>query len=470
MKAERALANFDSAPAMLRALGAYLHGRDLPGLGIWPAALEPVARLLNRLPRPLRETVYRLGGWWEAIPLGRLGEVQAEVLSRWVVDQYPRRRYQAVAIGSSNGAAIHLWAALGIPWLPQTFLIPVRARVDPDQPRQSLEWGRLHGKSLLAANPDLQLHHMHDANQDRLMIRYMQYFRVKRRHLGKTFTRFLEDVLEPGATLFLVECELSWPTTRVGERHVFQHGALGGATPEEYLDGSARLEAYLRRYRVERRRWDSPRPDGSSPEAEWGFEPTLRDDVERLARRHGWRVRRLVFDQPEDLSPLVAELYRGWYRERGLDSRRLLVESFVLLEPWLTLSTGATPFWMVFNKEPSLAAVEQYIRSADPFDEIYLTLFSHGVDSVGLPSIDRWATVLGRAHRSGRFVGVDPSAFPRDFAVFLRFHRDLASIATRYTMPEPLTLAQLDASLARTGDRFRVRWLDGGLDTHAQSG
>jgi hypothetical protein len=469
MKAERALANFDSAPAMLRALGAYLHGRDFPGLGIWPAAMEPVGRMLNRLPRPLRETVYRLGGWWEAIPAERLGEVEAEVLSRWVVDQYPRRRFPAAAIGSSNGAATHLWAALGIPWLPQTFLVPVRARVDPDQPRQSLEWGRVHARALLAANPDLELHHMHDANQDRLMIRYMQYFRVKRRRLGETFTRFLESALEPGATLFLVECGLSWPTTRIAERHVFQHGALGGATPDEYLHGSARVEAYLRRYRVPRRRWDSPSPDGSSPEAEWGFEPGLRDDVERLARRHGWRVRRLVFEQPEDLSPLVAELYRWWYRERGLESRRLIVESFVLLEPWLTLSTGATPFWMVFNKEPSLAAVERYLDGAAPFDEIYLTLFSHGVDSVGLPGIDRWAAVLRRARRAGRFVGVDPRAFPRDFAVFLRFHRDLAAIAPRSPMPDPMALAQLDAFLATAGDRFAVRWLEGGVDTDARS-
>lgn len=57
-------------------------------------------------------------------------------------------------------------------------------------------------------------------------------------------------------------------------------------------------------------------------------------DVERLARRRGWRVRRLVFTEPEDFSPLVAELYRWWYRERGFDSRRLIVESFILLEPW----------------------------------------------------------------------------------------------------------------------------------------
>lgn len=289
MKVQHTLADFDSAPAMLRALGAYLHGRDFPGLGIWPAGLEPLARLLNRLPRYLREVVYRYAGRLEAIPVRRLAAVDAEALAQWALDQYPRRRYPAVAIGSSNGAAVHLWAVLGIPWLPQTFLVPVRARLDPDEPRQSFEWGRIHGPPLLAANPDLQLHHMHDANQDRLMIQSMQYFRVKRRRLGATFERFLDAALAPGATVFLVECGLTWPTTRIGDRYVFQHGALGGATEEEYARGGPRVEAYLRRYGVDKSRWDPPPADGRSPEAEWGFEPALRGC--RAAGASAWLAR-----------------------------------------------------------------------------------------------------------------------------------------------------------------------------------
>jgi hypothetical protein len=66
-------------------------------------------------------------------------------------------------------------------------------------------------------------------------------------------------------------------------------------------------------------------------------------------------------------------------------------------------------------------------------------------------------------------VGMRPHdpPFPRDFAVFLRFHRDLAAIAERSPMPDPLTLAQLDAFLARAGHRFRVRWVEGGIDADA---
>ncbi len=320
--------------------------------------------------------------------------MSAEAVAQWMVNEYPQRQYPAVAIGSSSGALVHLCAALGIPWLPQTFLIPVKhPGIHPDEPKQAMEWGMKHAKPLLDANPELQLHHMHDPNQDRLTSQGMAYFRVKRLCLGATYERFLEKSLPPGGTIFLVECQRPWPTTQVGDRHIFQFGALGGATEEDFFQGSDRVAEYLERYGSHKRRWDPPAPDGDRPEAEWGFEPTLREDVERFARERGYHIQRIVFQEPEHLSPFVAELYRWWYKQRQIPANRLLVESFVLLEPMWALRTGSVPFWMKFNMEPSLNWIEQYLESSDPYDEIYLILFSHGTDSVGLPSIERWRTV-----------------------------------------------------------------------------
>src|SRR3546814_2954815 len=75
-----------------------------------------------------------------------------------------------------------------------------------------MEAARGPARLLLDNNPDLQLHHMRDPVQDHLMLRVMTYFRVKRLRLGPTYERFLSDVLEPGGTIFLVECEQRWPT------------------------------------------------------------------------------------------------------------------------------------------------------------------------------------------------------------------------------------------------------------------
>jgi hypothetical protein len=431
--------------------------------GAMPRSVEPLMKplvtVVNALPRRLREEVYTWSGRSEAVPPQKLDQIRAEDVSRWVVSHYPRRRYPAAVIGSSNGALVHLCCALDIPWLPQTFLIPVRrSGVHPDEPAEELEWGRGPARSLLAANPELRLHHMFDPNQDRLMARRMAYFRVKRLRLGETYERFLKENLAEGATLFVAECRLKWPTTQVGERHIFQFGALGGATTEEYLRGSERVEAYLARYGSHRRRWDPPEPDGESPEAEWGFEPTLREDVERFARERGYRVRRIVFEEPEDLSPLVADLYRWWYGKRGLPTNRLLVESFILMEPWWALRTGSVPFWMVFNTELSADRLESYLEGTDPYDYIHLMLFSHGVDSVGLAPIGRWRSALRRARTHGSFAGIDERRFPRDFATFVHYHTDLKELPTRYPVPGSLVLSRLDEFLDWTGKRYPVRW------------
>ncbi|SFB92899.1 hypothetical protein [Streptomyces aidingensis] len=451
------LAGFDSATAMVRATAAFLAGRDFPALG-FPPVLQRPATLVNTLPRRLRETVYILTGWAGTVPQRRLARLDAGELSGWAARQYPPRRYPALAIGSANGAVVHLCAALGMPWLPQTFLVPVRWRVHPDEPAEALRAGLEPARTLLAANPDLQLHHMHDASQDRLMARTMAYFRVKRLRLGPDYERFLAERLESGGTVFVIDCERTWPTRRVADRHVFQHGAVGGATEEEFHRGGPRVAGYLRRYGSHRRRWEGPEPDGRSPEAEWGFEPALLDDIERTARRHGHRVVRVRFPEPQAISPLVADLYRWWYGLRGIPADRLLIESFIVLEPWWTLRTGSTPLWTEFNTEPALRAASGYLDRAGPFGEICLMLFNHGVESVGVAGADQWRSLLARAGRRGEWLGGEPAKYPLDFAQYARYHRALRRLPARRPMPAPLALSQLDAFLAEYGDRYRVRW------------
>ncbi len=156
MKPARYVANFDSEAAMLRALGNYLRGEDFPITGSMPRSVEPLMKALvavvNALPRRMREEVYTWSGRSETVPPKKLDRVRAEDVSRWVVSHYPQRRYPAAIIGSSNGALIHLCAALGIPWLPQTFLIPVRhSGLHPGEPERDLEWGVKPGQALLRA-------------------------------------------------------------------------------------------------------------------------------------------------------------------------------------------------------------------------------------------------------------------------------------------------------------------------------
>lgn len=452
------IADFDSASAMVRALGRFLHGSDFPALG-QNMALYPLAVAANWLPHALRQRVYALGGWIEAVPPSQLGSFRADTISRWVVDAYPRQRYPAVMIGSSNGALTHLCAALGIPWLPQTFLLPVHhTDIDPDEPWQDLRKGAEWAPKLLQANPELQLHHMHDANQDRLMIQHMTYFRVKRRQLGRVYEQFLEDRLEPGGTIFLVDCRLDWPVTRVSRRHVFQHGGYGGAEPEEYLHGGPRVAEQLAKVGVKQRHWVSPEPDDRAPESEWGYASEIEEDIERFARKNGCRLVRITFYRPEHASPMVADLYRWWYDQLGVGGERLLVSSFILMDPWWTLRLGAVPFWCVFPVESSASALETYLDDRPPFERIDMMLFSHGVESIGLAPIERWRGLLDRGRKPGSFLGVDENAFPADFATFPRYSTALRRLSPRLPMPEPLTLDALDRFLVQHAGRHEIGW------------
>lgn len=458
MRAPDHVANFDSAAAMMRAVARFLHGKDFPMLGT-KSPLAPAAPLIRRLPRRALDLLYTWSGAGEAVPPERLRDLRAETLSEWVASEYPARRYPAVFIGSSNGALVHLAAALDAPFLPQTLLIAVRrSGIDPDDALADLEWGRQPGRWLLDGNPELQLHHMHDPNQDRLMIRRMTYFRVKRRTLGAAYRRFLEERLEPGGTIFVVDCRARWPVHRVGPRHVYQPGAMGGIGPEEYLRGSPRVAEYLRRYGSHARRWSAPEIDEEAPEAEWGFEPAILDELSTLARERGHPLRRIAFDDPEDLSPLVADLYRWWYRERGIEPRRLISGSFIVLEPWWTLATGSVPWWGKFAVESSAERLETYLDGREPFDEIGLMLFSHGMQGAGFAPIDRWREVLRRARVHGGFVGVDEGTFPMDFATFKRYHDEIRKLRPTYPMPRALPVAELDRFLGSRSEKHDVRW------------
>lgn len=445
---------------MLGAVAHFLHGKDLSGMGFVPAS-RALAVMVNLPPKILRQYVYIKGGRREAIPPTLIPQLRAEEISQWVVHQYPKRRVPAVMVGSSNGAMVHLCAALGIPWLPQTVLVPVRrhARISPDDIQADFHAFHRCAARLLDRNPELQVNQMIDPVQDRLMIQQMGYFRIKRLQVGKTYERFLKQVLPPGGTLLVSECTYAWPMTQIGPRHFFQVGGYGGLGPKEYFSGSARVARFLRAQGSERRQWDCPPRTATRPEAEWGFEPALLEDLRRVARRNGWRVRRLVFHDPADLSPLVADFYREGYRRVGIKPTRLFAESFLLLDLWWCLRTGCVPFWMVFNTGSSARELQRYVRRRGPFDEIYLTLFANSVKGIDQPGVKAWKAILRQAREKGALIGVDEESYPYDLGVYFRFHPDLKrTLRSRFPLPQPRMLSQWSRFLARHRNG-EVRWL-----------
>ncbi|MFI2433341.1 hypothetical protein [Streptomyces sp. NPDC018693] len=455
----RCLCDFDSSVAEVRAVSRFLRGQDFKGLGVGPGSVR-LADLLSHLPSTARRRLFVMAAQGQSAPASRVRRVSGEDLAAWTAAQYGPGPYPAVFIGAGSGAAVHLAAALRAPIVPQTYLVPVRARLDPDQPRAALRAGLEFGRRMVEANPELALCHMHDPNQDRAMIVRFMYFRFKRLRLGATLERFLEQRLAPGATIFLVDCTLTWPVSVLGERHTFQFGALGGMPADEYATGSDRVARHLAEQGSRVRRWDAPPPDETRPEAEWGYDDTLTADITALAARRGHPVRRITIGEPEHLSPLVADLYRWWYRRRGLPARRLLVETYDQWEPYWALRLGAVPFWLQFTGRPSYDLLDRYLLDNDrPFEHIHVNLFANGLRSVGQVPPEEWRELArGYAHTDGGLIGVDEHAFPEDIGSALRYQPAIAGLPGRHPPAPPLGLDELDDFLtgARHTEAYRL--------------
>jgi hypothetical protein len=88
-----------------------------------------------------------------------------------------------------------------------------------------------------------------------------------------------------------------------------------------------------------------------------------------------------------------------------------------------------------------------YLSAAAPYPEIVATLFAHGVASIAVARPEHWCALFRHAEHGGRLLGTRPQAFPEDFAVFARFHRELEAIPERYPPPPPLPLDRALATI-----------------------
>lgn len=455
------ITQFDSCTAILNALSLYLKDEDFVNVGITPRPPSWFGKIINAIPENLRSSLYRWSGWLEALEPDQIKGIKTESIAQWVISKYPTGQYPAILFGSSNGAVAHIGAALGAPWFPQTFLLAIRRNLPPDEIKKDIEWGKEVIKPLLKANPGLAAHQMHDPLQDRLMVQKMGYFRLKLLDWEEPFVNFTKKYA-PKAPLISIECQYAWPVYKVQDRHYFQLGGFGGLTGEEYLKGGPRVQKFLKDVKAPVRKWDTYKPTGKLPEAEWGFREEMFLSARKFARKLKIPIYRLIFDHPEGLTHFTAELYRWWYKKRGITTTTLLIENFGLLEPRRTILSHALPLWLAFNTQCSAELAEKYLRKHH-FDQIFLMLMSNGVKKgMGLVDINRWKNILKKAKQKGDFIGVEEALYPLDFGTFLKYHKDLKKKMPHFPdTPQRLTLNELEEFIHHSKGRYPLRWIKG---------
>jgi hypothetical protein len=430
---KKVVASFDSASVLHAGIDAALRGRPFSNLGN-PEPLGRLVRVAGRLPWPLLREVYRRVGGAEGIPPEKLADVDLSAVAASFAAGYPDRRYPAVFIGSSNGGLAHLAAAMQVPWLPQTVLVPVHRIGDPHRADQALEFGRNWGPRLLDANPDVVLHQMHDAAQDELMIARMAYFRLKWRALPDAYLSFLSERLAPGAPVYLVNDQISWPVTRVGERHWFQTGGLGGLAAEDHLAA---------RY--------APAPDVQAPEAEWGADPDFVDAVAGWCAAHDHPLITISYQGPQQPSGAIADIFRSWIRDRGELADQLIVPSFILGDPWRTLNRALVPYWTYFPVKDAVAALDAYLAGTDRFRRVYVLGFQHGADSPGVAQPEDFRWVIRRHNAEPVLLALRTDKWPHDIGSLGRYGPALEALPAGRAPWSPLAPDAVTAGLRLAG-------------------
>lgn len=424
----------DSSATIMRGVAAALRDEWMIPQK-WPATLAALTGLANHLPvsarlRLIDYFVRTLGVSPEAA-----SQVSANGLAQWAVDLYETdgqsQSYDAVVVGAPSGGVGHLAALLGAPFLSEHFLTPYRYRGDPDDSETYEAFGATLAEKILEKNPDLLVVNHYDPIHDRFLVPYINYIRMKLLNLPTPYADFIHRRLRPGGTLLFADCGYSWRQYRIGRRHYFQVGGLGGVPDTDYARSV-------------------PFPWLRQRESEWGTLPTFRRSVEAFAAEHGYRFLALNGSHPTDFSRVAFYASYQALLDQDQEPAGVLVECFTLTSPTGALRAGLLPLWLPFNCTDSLNFLKAMVSDFPHGKSVLLAPAPAFSPSPDVATASDWINACG-ASNEVNWLGTNPSAFPVDLAGLFRFLPTLQAWCNSLeARPRPrFSLADLEALMSR---------------------
>ncbi|MBQ1028197.1 hypothetical protein [Micromonospora sp. C95] len=396
MAGDRVVAAGSTARILVAAIGRALRGSDCADLG----HAGPVSRFAGT-PDPVRRAAAIRSAGRTALTAGQAAEVDAERVARWFVDQYPRRRYPGVLLGSPHGGVAHLAVALGMPWLPAGFeMIAHWPQGAVDRPRAALDHGAALAGRVLAGNPDLHLRQVHCPASRGALAGATVALTGRWRGLPAAYRSFLADLLAPGAPVLVLRDTRTWPVVDAADGHSFQLGCpASGLNPVDFHPDSHALRQVLRSAGGDSGHWEPPEISAPPAAAEHGVESGFDRGVRDWTRRHGNPLHQILVPTPAALSAATADLYRRWLRAAGKTGDRLVVECGRLLDPWQVLRAGLVPYWCENATRRSVEQVEWWLAGSESFTSVDVLPEPPGVRSPALAGLPQWLAVAGFGRR-----------------------------------------------------------------------
>ncbi|MEE8593466.1 MAG: hypothetical protein V3T03_05005 [Candidatus Bipolaricaulota bacterium] len=422
---------FDSGTRVVREVAEALTGDGRTILESYPWGSRLFLGLLTLWPESVRIAGIE---WGMRLSLGHDVNLAADLdvrdLAQWCVAQYrdDGRTYDAIVIGSPNGAVAHLAALLGAPFLTTSFGLTFRHdTIDPDNVLSYRETAQVLAETILSNNEsdDFEIVCHFDPIHDRSMVKFVDFLRIKLHELPEIYQAFICERLAPGGKLILINCGYTWPQYGLSDHAFLQVGGLGAIASEDFT------AAWPVEYPIEIRR-----------ESEWGCPEAFANAVDAYAEDQGIEVMEITFDHPMDYSRLAYDAYLACPNVRP---QMLLIDCFNHQNPRTNLVTGIPALWLPFNTEEGLSWVDEVLAETQ-LDTIHFTMLPSFVESPDTASLDAWIEVL-QPHGTIDLVGVRPDKFPSDPLAPYRFARDMRVLRKSHGLASPLRLP-LDAFAA----------------------
>jgi hypothetical protein len=326
--------------------------------------------------------------------------LDAAAVARWLVGQIPSGPYNGLVLGSPHGAALHLAAALGVPWLPVAFELPTPDIAAGDG-TGAAGAGERHAHAILATNPDVTVRQVYDPVWRGWSPPATAYAVVRWQRLPAAYRDFIADRLRPGAPIVVIRDVGRWLTVPGPDGYAFQLGGRSaGLSPSDYYD---RADLGIPAGR--------PAPDdGAAPQGrehpedsdgEHSVDRGLVEDMRRYASAHGHPVRQVLYRHPDVLSGAVADVYRQWLRAGDRTGNRLVVECGRLIDAWHVVRAGLVPYWCEHPLRAAVRAASWWLAGSEPFTSVDVLPEPPGMPLPTVAQLSEWEAVAGFATRHG---------------------------------------------------------------------
>jgi hypothetical protein len=415
----------DSSATIMRGVAAALRGTWMQPQILAPHLVR-LAETSNRLPPGLRQRA--LGLYARSVGVDPLWapEITTAALAAWATGLYepedqPVRQCDAVVIGAASGGVGHLAALLNAPLLAQSFVTRYRYHGQTDDASAYQTFGARLAEAVLGHNADLAVINHYDPVHDRFLVPHVNHIRMKLLELPGRYATFIRQHLQPGGTVLFADCHYPWGQYRIGRRHYFQVGGLGGIPDSAYVDGSPEVARFLAEHGLrDQGAWALPFPWLPAVESEWGAQPPFRASVESFAAEHGYRFLAVNAGHPEDFSRLAFYASYQAALNAGREPAGVLVDCFTQTSPTAALQAGLLPLWLPFNCTDSLTFLRDMAPSFPRRKPVLLALMPSLSPSWDVATAQEWQKACG-PDTQVTWIGTDPEAYPLDLAALVRF-------------------------------------------------